>query len=56
MRFKVRRRDLSVWHRWFAWHPVCTENAWVWLEYVERRVMYYTYDDFPEYREIENVF
>ena len=37
---KARRR--SLWHHWFAWHPVVVtaddelEN-WVWLERVERK-------------------
>lgn len=25
------------WRSWFAWHPVFTEDALVWLERVERR-------------------
>lgn len=26
------------WHRWFAWHPVRTEqHGWRWLRTVERR-------------------
>ena len=29
------------WHRWFAWHPVRTEqHGWRWLRTVERRRHY----------------
>jgi hypothetical protein len=34
--------DLDQWRPWFAWRPVRTEYdvwAWVWLEWVERRVV-----------------
>ena len=39
----MRRRlqDRSVWHRWYAWHPVQVSERGVeflvWLEWVERR-------------------
>ena len=37
---QARRR--SVWHRWFAWHPVVVRveeefDHWVWLETLERK-------------------
>ena len=44
------------WHRWFAWHPVCTTAGYCWLEYVERRGEYiasYVDDWMWEYRAVE---
>lgn len=46
------------WHSWLAWFPVriTTEsgNAYiVWLEQIERRVLPSTYDEWPEYRFIQ---
>jgi hypothetical protein len=37
---QARRR--SVWHRWFAWHPVVVKvhdefDHWVWFECLERK-------------------
>jgi len=37
---QAKRR--SVWHRWFAWHPVLVSvgeefACWVWLETLERK-------------------
>src|SRR5581483_10347916 len=34
-----RFKNLSEWHRWFAWFPVRLDDVGVtvWLEYVERR-------------------
>jgi len=37
---QARRR--SVWHRWFAWHPVIVSveeefDHWVWFERLERK-------------------
>ena len=34
---KIKLQNTSVWHRWFAWHPVTVENTFVWLSYVERK-------------------
>jgi hypothetical protein len=38
MRIRVKKRvkNLLVWHRWFAWHPVVIGDHLVWLEPVER--------------------
>lgn len=31
----------TLWHRWFAWHPVeVSDGEWWWLETVERRECY----------------
>jgi hypothetical protein len=30
-------KDLTKWHRWYAWHPVYVGGSWVWLEHLERR-------------------
>jgi hypothetical protein len=27
----------TEWSRWFAWHPVRTPTAWVWLDSVYRK-------------------
>lgn len=24
------------WHEWFAWHPVCIRDKWIWWEVVFR--------------------
>ncbi len=33
---RIQRRRL--WHKWFAWHPVCLSSGiMVWLEQIERR-------------------
>jgi len=37
MRWKVRKT--KEWNPWFAWHPVRIGNTWIWLEWVERRVV-----------------
>jgi hypothetical protein len=37
MKLSIFSRNYA-WHKWFAWHPVRTENdGVVWLETVERR-------------------
>jgi hypothetical protein len=57
MKWKAKEpKDLSLWHRWFAWHPVKVGTFWIWLETIERRGnMQYDFADswFQwEYREI----
>lgn len=38
MKKKLNVTDQSIWHSWFAWRPVFTEdNHIVWLERVMRR-------------------
>lgn len=34
MRWKPR--DIRVWRRWFAWHPIQMDGELVWFEWVER--------------------
>lgn len=42
MRINVKpSKDLTEWHRWFAWHPVRADSQIVWLEWVQRRVYYW---------------
>lgn len=48
----AKRRRKKRWHLWFAWHPVCLENAagtrqcWFWLEIIERQLVEgITWDD-----------
>jgi hypothetical protein len=37
MRWKSKKKNEGIWHRWFAWHPVTTvDDTRVWLETVER--------------------
>jgi hypothetical protein len=31
--------DFRDWHRRFAWRPVRIDKEWVWLEWVERRLV-----------------
>lgn len=37
---------VSVWNKWFAWHPVFPDGAFVWLSHVERKL---TVTGFPGY-------
>lgn len=30
---------MGQWHRYYAWLPADTGNAWVWFDWVERRVV-----------------
>lgn len=37
MRIRIPQRDLTQWHRWFAWRPVeVAPGDWRWLEFVRR--------------------
>lgn len=51
------KRNLSDWHRWYAWHPVTFHSqgrkVTVWLSHVARRRTHSGYYDAPhvyEYR------
>lgn len=36
---KKKEVDITQWHRWFAWHPIVTEEReWIWLQCVQRRI------------------
>lgn len=36
---KIKTDVSAKWVKWFAWHPVKTEEQeWVWLETVERKI------------------
>lgn len=38
MKKKLNFIDKAIWHSWFAWHPVFTEDDhFVWLERVMRK-------------------
>lgn len=37
MKWTTKRKDLSRWHYWFAWHPVQCEGENVWLEWILRK-------------------
>jgi hypothetical protein len=41
MKFKCPKnkpfKDTRQWHKWFAWHPVKTDNNCIWLEFVYRK-------------------
>lgn len=39
MRSKLRDRE--IWHPWFAWFPVRVGDARVWLEVVDRKLVYH---------------
>lgn len=49
---KLKKKvDIRLWHKWFAWHPIITENReWVWLRYVQRRVRGYYDRSWSVYR------
>ena len=38
-----KRTDKTIWHKWFAWFPVCVKNhgtghrEMVWLEQIKRK-------------------
>ena len=34
---KLKR--LSVWHEWFAWHPVFQQGQAIWLKKIRRRAI-----------------
>lgn len=34
---RIKLRDLTKWHTWFAWHPVVVDDTIVWLEDVIRK-------------------
>lgn len=64
MQWEVDRSLIRLWHKWFAWFPVCVvergkdhfpQCKYAWLDYVERRVVYYN-DNKPvyDYREIKS--
>lgn len=48
---KIKFRDLSKWHRWFAWRPVCVGGSLIWLNHVQRRLYDSGWDVIAEYRE-----
>lgn len=50
MRIKVQ--DKTVWHRWFAWYPLWSQDKkeYVFWEYIEVRAIHGVYDDTWEYR------
>jgi hypothetical protein len=38
MKLANSHKPLTTWARWFAWHPVETnDDGWRWLEWLERR-------------------
>ena len=46
-----RYQNRSVWHRWYAWHPVHIDLVgWVWLQDVERRQVPYKGSHYWSYR------
>ena len=55
MRWPSKARDLSKWHRWFAWHPVKLParngpELWVWGAAIERQMIYAAGGAAPNYR------
>ena len=37
---RIRRRDTTQWHRWFAWWPIeFVGSHLLWLAWVERRAV-----------------
>lgn len=49
MKWIKLHNDKTLWHRWFAWHPVVVDvkddgsQEYVWLEYVQRCGIYYSW-------------
>ena len=37
----MRRLRLYYWHKWFAWHPVKIGHRLAWLEWVQRRNIFW---------------
>lgn len=35
------KRDLTKWHKWFAWYPIIDSKNFVWLKFVERRYVHW---------------
>jgi len=69
---QVKSFKVKGWHRWFAWRPVRMLNPggtlyrWVWLEWIERKILiqpvaqlyyyrYVQYRPFQTEEEIENL-
>ena len=51
MRYSLR--SPTEWYKWFAWRPKIIENKIIWLEYAERKLLYYDWRIFfapHEYR------
>lgn len=46
----IPKKDWTKWTEWYAWYPIKIDGAWVWLESVEARCEYCTYDNFWSYR------
>lgn len=55
MRIQLKSPERKTyWHKWFAWHPIITEeDTLVWLETVERKRTYGYADYENEYRLIK---
>lgn len=46
MRIKLPTKsvcDETIWHKYWAWHPVKIDNYWVWLETVMRKKIIISY-------------
>lgn len=59
MRWPITKEpDTTVWHKWFAWHPVkahastdtLLNSHWIWLETVWRRHAHIGAYYYTEYR------
>ena len=47
---KQTHERLERWHKWFAWHPVYTEQeAYVWLQTIYRQRVYDDYGCYNRY-------
>lgn len=52
--FTWRSKDLTTWHRWFAWRPVFIGDSLVWFEWTERRMsMAFLIPTWPPYVAID---
>lgn len=38
MRIKIKKTTKTEWHKWFAWHPIITNDEIIWLEKINRRM------------------
>lgn len=55
MRWTRKYQDTTLWHAWYAWHPVNISTDFhaielVWLEHLERREHFYRDGSWWEYR------
>lgn len=58
-----KKKIMSSWHEWFAWHPIKFDGSWYWLETVCRKQIQHSEYGFmdrlfciPDYTYKETIF